>query len=347
MSLIVAHHFAVHGGFQFGTDVFSVNHLWVQFLSSGGKIGVNVFVLISGYFLCQSKGISLVKLIRLWLSIFFYSVLFVGLFVGLGPESLQLKPLIRSLFPVTYSAYWFISTYFVLYLLSPFINWFIQTLSQTKYQRLLILLTVMWCLIPTFMISTFQSNSLWWFVYLYLLAGYIRSYVKDGRAYPFLWAAGSLYLLALLATAGCDEVGLKFPLVAKHATFFFAMQRLPTLLISLLLFLGFKNMRLGFSSLINLFAATTLGIYLIHENMFVRPFLWKTVFRNASYAGSNWLIPYSIGVIVLVFTGCACLELIRLHLLEKYYKKYLYPVADYMTQLSQRFFDSKIFRNYL
>ena len=51
MLLIIAHHFSLHGGFVFSTASITVNRLWIQFIQIGGEIGINVFVLISGYFL--------------------------------------------------------------------------------------------------------------------------------------------------------------------------------------------------------------------------------------------------------------------------------------------------------
>ena len=39
MVLIVAHHFAVHGGFDFPLANITVNRLWIQFIQIGGKIG--------------------------------------------------------------------------------------------------------------------------------------------------------------------------------------------------------------------------------------------------------------------------------------------------------------------
>ena len=51
MLLIVAHHFVVHGKFDL-TASFSKNIFFLQSLSMFGKLGVNLFVLISGYFSC-------------------------------------------------------------------------------------------------------------------------------------------------------------------------------------------------------------------------------------------------------------------------------------------------------
>ena len=48
MILIVAHHFALHGGFDYPKEVVSLNRLWIQLMTIGGKLGVDVFVLISG-----------------------------------------------------------------------------------------------------------------------------------------------------------------------------------------------------------------------------------------------------------------------------------------------------------
>lgn len=347
MLLIVAHHFAVHGYFQFATDSITLNELWEQFLASGGKIGVNIFVMISGYFLCQSKGFSLNKILRLWLSVLFYSLLFLGLFTVLGGVHVSPKQFISNFLPITSSRYWFISTYFTLYLLHPFINIFMQHLSRGQYKKLLMLLTFLWCLIPTFLTATFQSNPLWWFVYLYLLAGYIRTYHTTPQKPTKYWILAVLcYLLAYVSVPLLDLVGFRFPIASKHALFFFSMQRLPALLISVLLLLGFKNMRLHYNPFINLTAMTTLGIYLIHDNIFVRPFLWQTVFKNASYADSAWFIPYSIGVILIVFWGSALIELVRITCLEKIYKNPLSLLASYLESLANRFFTSKWF-NYL
>ena len=46
MLMIIAYHLCGHGGLKFDASVFSVNHLWTDVFSMGGKIGVNIFFLI-------------------------------------------------------------------------------------------------------------------------------------------------------------------------------------------------------------------------------------------------------------------------------------------------------------
>lgn len=81
MIIIIAHHFALHGNFSFPNDIVTVNRLWIQFIQIGEKIGVNVFVLISGYFLVSSKTLKVSKVIKFWLQIFTYSVVIFLIFV--------------------------------------------------------------------------------------------------------------------------------------------------------------------------------------------------------------------------------------------------------------------------
>ncbi len=84
MFLIIAHHYAIHSGFNFSTTAITINRLWVQFLQIGGKIGVNVFILIFGYFLIYSKTIKTTKILKLWGTVLFYSYTFLILFTIMG-----------------------------------------------------------------------------------------------------------------------------------------------------------------------------------------------------------------------------------------------------------------------
>ena len=52
MLFIIAHHFYVHGGFS---SISPTNKALMTFFEFGGKFGVAIFVMISGYFLVNSK----------------------------------------------------------------------------------------------------------------------------------------------------------------------------------------------------------------------------------------------------------------------------------------------------
>lgn len=330
MILIVAHHFAVHGDFSFSEVTVEFNKIWVQFLQMGGKIGVNIFVLISGFFLVKAQRIRLNKVLKFWFQVFTYSIILYLIFIFLGIIQFDSLELIKRIFPIIFSRWWFASTYFVLYILSPYFNCLLNSFNKNQYQAFLLLLTVIWSIIPTLTTMPFQSNALIWFFYLYALSGYIRLHYPLENIDVKRYIVFILFLLSLtfLTAVIFDYIGLVIPSFAQHSTYFFEMQKLPIVLISILIFLLFLKIDIGSQKIINVVSSATFGVYLIHDNTFVRDFLWITFFKNASFAQSIYLIPYSILVIILVYSVCTLIELMRIYLIEKQYMPYLIRVSN-------------------
>lgn len=343
MLIIVAHHIAFHSDFAFGNTSISFNRLWVQFIEMGGKIGVNIFVLISGYFGVSSAYIKKDKVVKLWLQIFSYSVLcFLIAILFLG-ENLGLKSLIKSFLPITFSQWWFASTYFVLYLLSPFINRFLKSLDQKTYRNFLLLLFFMWCFIPTFLSTSWEANPLLWFVFLYSCSGYIRLHLNVSTyKKSFVWA-GIMIFLTYLSVVVFDILGTKISLFASHATYFYGMEKLPALLISILLFVGFLNLKIGYQPMINMISSATFGVYLIHDNDYIRDFLWIRLFKNQNYASSKFLAPYTILQVIIVFVVCILIELFRINLIEKRYGKCIEWLLDYTEKFLNKVKSTKLY----
>ena len=345
MLMIIAYHFSVHGGFEFSPDTITVNRLWTQFIEMGGKIGVNVFVLISGYFLVSAEAGKTGKIIRLWLQIFTYSILIFILFTGSGVEPFGIRELVNHCFPVLFSQWWFASTYFVLYLLSPYINKLLHALNKKTYQRFLVLLTVCWCIIPTLTLQEFQGNDLLWFIYLYALAGYIKLHrSKDGmKGSTCFFLVLVTVALTFLSVVIFDVAGTRMPFFGSHATSLYGMNRPPALIISILLLAGFSGINIGCRRMINVTASATFGVYLIHDNTYVRHLLWKTIFSNASYAENNLLIPYSLWAVAVVFVTCTVVELARICLLEKHYMGFVSGLAGSVDKYKEKLFSLSLF----
>lgn len=150
-------------------------------------------------------------------------------------------------------------------------------------------------------------------------------------------------ILRFLTVIFFDVVGIKIPFFARHAIYFYDMQRFPTLLISLTLFIVFLKINIGYRPLINIVSSAMFGVYLIHDAIYVRPFLWKTVFKNATYADRYILIPYSIIVILAVFVVCMIIEFLRMFFCEKYYLKLIENFSGVVDKYIEKFFSLKIF----
>ena len=139
MLLIVGCHFATYGGFSFSASDLSPARFLYGFWELGGNLGTDIFVLISGYYLIENDSFSIrrEKAFRLWAQIFFWSLLLFAVSFLWGAGDLSGKNILRTLFPVTFSRWWFASTYFVLYLLHPFLRKGLPPLSFGRFGHVL------------------------------------------------------------------------------------------------------------------------------------------------------------------------------------------------------------------
>lgn len=338
MIMIVAHHLSYHGTFKFSADALTLSESFIRLLQLGGKIGVNIFVLISGYFLINKTKFSFSKLIKLWLQIFLYSVVIYLIFVIFSDKTISLRGLKSVFMPITSKQWWFASTYFLLYLFSPFINLFLNNLDKKTYKKLLLLMSICWCIIPTFTRTSFQSNNLIWFFYLYSLAGYIRLYKDDIKTKNIKFFVISIIIILLTwSSAICiDALSIRYSSLSKHITYFYGMQQIPIFLISLFMFLGFKNTDIKYNKFINVISSATFGVYLIHDNNLMRPFIWKKIFDISDYSNLLSLLLYSIITIAIVYIVCTLIELARINLLEKYYMKLVYKLEPKIRKINNR-----------
>lgn len=345
MLLIVAHHFAMHSGFNFNEEIITVNRLWIQFIEIGGKLGVNIFILISGYFLIDSTERKTSKVIKLWIQIFTYSILTLTIYSIIGRNPVGLKEIIKSILPITFREMWFASSYFVLYLISPYINGFLKSMDKKTYQRMIALLTICWCIIPTFSNKDFESNDLIWLIYLYSIAGYIRMYVPKNKIKGKKSIALSIIIIILtyLSVILFDILGMRSSFFASNTTYFYEMKKLPMVLTAIFIFVGFLKLNIGHNKFINNIAGTTFGIYLLHDNKYIRPLLWKKTFKAELYINSSNLILCSITIIVIVFIGCSIIEWLRIHIFEKRYMKTIDKLSSFVDRWVEKIFLLKCF----
>lgn len=175
-----------------------------------------------------------------------------------------------------------------------------------------------------------------WFVVLYCIASYVKLYGLNSKFkskhYFLMWVVFSI--MTYLSSCIFSVLGTKINIFASHATYFYGQEKITTLLISLSLFMAFATLKMSYRKWINVIASTTFGVYLIHDNGVVRPFLWLDVFKNANYQNNNMIIIYSIIVVCVVFVLCSLIDLIRQKTFEKVY---MYFVNKYMDSIVKPF----------
>ena len=141
---------------------------------------------------------------------------------------------------------------------------------------------------------------------LYAISGYIKLYglnpkIKNNQ-YVIIFAVVSI--LTYLSGIAITVAGVKFKSVASHFTYFYNQEKINVLIICVSLFMIFINLKMNYHKWINIIASASFGVYLIHDDNFLRTFIWKDLFNVSSFEGS---------------AVCTAIDLIRQKVVEKPY----------------------------
>ena len=304
MFLIVLHHCNLHGVFSYWSNNSSmlhhVNNIICFLLSSCGQVGVSLFILLTGYFSCQ-QNFKLNKLLTIYLKTLFFSVLIFLIWLFIFPQKAA-TAWRYSLFPLTNDAYWFITTWLLLYAFSPLLNVILKSASPKMIKSYLILGTVIWVLFPVLNLKGLKYSDLVYFMYLYLLGASIKlKIITFSKNYiTLLFLAVFCFILAMITTA---VLFWKDSLYLWEFYKYESLNTIYTLSVSLYIFYLFKDLKIN-SLFINRISASMLGVYLLHDNLLVRPFLWHEILQIDASMNSALFIIRSLANSLGVFGVC-------------------------------------------
>lgn len=158
----------------------SIGSFFNGFVNGICNIGVSCFILISGYY---GVKFSVQKLVKMECMMITFSLLETVILCVLLPDQMQgaalLEQLVKSFFPFITRKYWFYSCYICLFLLSGYIQKFIDQLKQKEFERLLVLLIVLFSVLPTlfyFELVPDNGKGFVQMIMVYLIGRYIRVY---------------------------------------------------------------------------------------------------------------------------------------------------------------------------
>lgn len=284
-------------------------------------VAVNVYMLISGYFLCMSS-FKLSRLIRLWLQLWMYSV-GIGLlaaFSGILPAGeFNIHYLLTLLFPISMGHYWFLTAYIYLYLLLPLIGMGLRKLTKEQMQVAIGLLLFAFCLVKTVLPVRLEEDrqgyDCLWYLCVFLVAAYIRRF-----GIPFLekkFRSLLLYVVSCVAlfvfTMGLRQVYLCTGSLGGILTIGLEYNHLLPFLASVGLFGVFLkvNVPKKIAGIVIKIAPYTLGVYLLHENTGVKNYIWKNWFHAGSIASVGELVLWTVIAVLSVFVCGILVDMLR------------------------------------
>ena len=117
----------------------------VLFLRSFFSSSVDIFLIISGYFMCKSYNRTIGKPFDLLWQVCFYQGLYYIVLVVLGREPFGLFHIVSAAIPDCYYANLFVALYFI----SPFINRILNSLTQKELRRFIIMVLLLFSVYST------------------------------------------------------------------------------------------------------------------------------------------------------------------------------------------------------
>lgn len=313
MFFIITFHYVYKSGYVM--ESLTLSSVLIKSFYFVGEVGVNIFILITGYFMIQSK-YKIKKVIHLILEIYFYYFLcyFIAIKLGLSVFSFS------NLFPIFSNYYWFASAYILLYLLSFYLNICISHMNKRTYQNLLCLLLFIFSIFPTILGVLkntteffFYYSRFIWFIVLYLIGAYVKLYGikilqnKKIRRKAILITIGFM-VLSVVCIYLC-KYSFNFMKSLEEA-YFWPPNTIPIVFLSICIFLSFLDLKVKSYKWIGKIASTTLGIYLLHDGM-LQGYIWNTIFKSSIYINRNGAIFYILFSSVAIFIVGAFIDLIR------------------------------------
>ncbi|MEG0408571.1 MAG: acyltransferase family protein [Bacilli bacterium] len=323
--LIIIFHCAYKSGFVFEQQ-FTMNEFIIKSLWMLGELGVNMFVLISGYFMINSK-FKWKKLFLLLIEVLFYHffTIFISLQLGIFQYT-GLRSIFMSFFPIIFNNYWFITAYVIVYVLSPYLNIFIFSLDKITYKKFLFTLLFLYSVIPTLFgvfVNTTEGflfyNRLIWLLIVYFTGAYIKLYSISfissfKKSILVILTSFSVLIGSILIIEKLEALFSKFG--TTEIAYLWPPNSLPMFFASVGLFGVFMYLKLPYSRIINFLGSTTLGIYLLYDG-YLSGWLWHTMFKCTNYQSSKYLIFYIIFSAIVIFTVGVIIDFLR-QILEKH-----------------------------
>lgn len=302
--IIGLHYLGERGGVLAGVAPGTLNYYSATALESLFLVGVACFVLITGYFQVTKQEASVYRVLDLLSLVLFYGVGFYALAISGGLVEFDLPGLAKATLPFLFDRHWFVETYVILYMLSPFLNVGLRSMDRRSHLTLLGVLLGFFSLWPSVLPGGPVSDSGYGiinFVVLYCIGAYFRLHglPKVGRAWLVLGYLASAAVTFLAAVT--------FP---EHIATFWSYNFFFNLVGAVCLFLVFSTLKLE-SEFINRLARCSFGVYLIHVDFSIGSWLYRTVLRVPDFWNSPFLLLHAIGSVALIYVAAAAIEFTR------------------------------------
>ena len=319
MMMVIGLHYmnqSIGGGLN--TEL-KVNIVSSHILESICISSVNIFVLISGYFMQSAKTTGLKKAVDLYLVMLFYNLSCFGIATATGIYPFSIQALIYAVFPFFKGMTWFLETYIILLLFAPFINKLLNCLNKESHGFLIFIQIVFFSIWPSFFPSApilDGGYGITNFITIYFIASYIRKYFLFNNPKKTRFISLTVYVVSCFVITVSSFL-LYFSQRAWAYCYIF------NILASAALFVFFLNLPKTNLRIVNTIAGTTFGVFILHTMLYFRPLIYHSILHTERYYNSKYQTLHFFICIILIFSVCAIIDYCRQRIWNVTVKKWL------------------------
>ena len=302
--------------------IINNNYIFLRMISNNGKIGDILFSMISGYFSIKRLDFHYYKFILIITETYTYHYLFLFISNRLKLKYKDIEPLNQlngsiHLPLITKLGHWFSQNYLLILIFMPFINSGLLSLSHNKYKALVLLIIVFYCILKG-IVNAFNIPSNICNVNLfikilmpYIIGGYIRIFDLE---YKSLWKIGGIifFLLTFIFEFIFDKLAVYYNdyfWISLQNELSLSIYSILPILSSIGIMCLFKEIEIH-NKIINFISASVLGIYLIHANKNIAPFVYNAWYKTNDYNENNFFIHY-FSKALIIFIASLIIDIIR------------------------------------
>lgn len=290
------------GGTLLHANPGSINWFYLFFSENLFICAVDLFIMISAYYLTDSQNRKTIKVVELIIQVIVFREAFYVMSTLLNKEPLSLKEFLINLLPVNY----FVILYGVLYIISPYINILLDHLSRDALKKFLVVVLLLFSVWPVTVdiIETLYDNQLNGlssiglygnqsgytivnFIVVYLVGAYIRK--NEHRESPIKLVGMVTALVGMMTFISMYEYSHIGKVIIWHYDNPFVIL-VSAMILLLFLQIDFKN------KIINELAKGCFTCFLFHT-----PFVYHLNTEKAATSTIFYLIVHQFSVAIVLF----------------------------------------------
>ncbi|MDW2799674.1 acyltransferase family protein [Clostridium boliviensis] len=305
----------------------SIRYYVVQLTEALSCCAVNVFILISGYYMAEKREICINQVFSLFNKVVFYNLIFYYIIVYLKLENFDYMVAFYRTIPTNY----FVLLYSVVYVFTPFITFVFDNLSESKMDLLIIMLFTIFSVEPTIvniwqnivgiklvgvntvaMEGDFAGYNIINFLMVFMIGIYIKRKGIFAKVKSYQWTL--IYHVSAL-----------FILIFSHFTsVMFDYSNVLVIIEAVALFKAFESFNIPYNKIINSFGGAAFDIFLIHTNTLFLVYFWEKFKIAENYALLTFvkMVGFSMATTISMYLLCYLISLIYKLLFSKLIERY-------------------------